>query len=301
MALKIIHITDLHDGHPKNDGLLVQELGRLARLARLSPDDQAVLVVTGDIIDFPDADLLLHASQLLRQFQELSGLPVVVVPGNHDMEENRLRPGFMKTPLGWKAQKEAFAKAFAWTVRPAGSPVLETIHPPMTTVPGVYYRVDRAVDEHGRCIFLVGLDSVAVDAFFAEGRLGEEQIDRLRQDLSDLSRKSPDSRIVVHLHHSPVDTSLAMSLSDATAFSDALRDSGAQIDMLLFGHTHNGRCYEFEPFRGTDFVLDIPVVLDGGCLNPEVSPVTKILDGYNYLRSFRVVDPWGFPTFARLA
>jgi DNA repair exonuclease SbcCD nuclease subunit len=300
MSLKILHITDIHDGHPKNDGMFVHALDELETFSRLSGDDTAILVITGDIIDFPDRKRLHRASDLLRKFQKRTNIPVVVVPGNHDMEENRLRRGFMQTPGGWKAQKDAFAKAFEWTVRPSGSATLETMHPPMSTVPGVYYRVDRAIDEKGRVLFLVGLDTVAEDAFFAEGRLGEEQISRLRQDLSGLARERPDSRIFLHMHHSPVDTSFAMSLSDAAPLSDAIRDSGARVDGLLFGHTHNGRVYEGAPFRGAASPLDIPVALDGGCLNPAVSPLAKWFDG-PYFHAFRVLDPWEFPTFARLA
>lgn len=300
MALKIIHITDLHDGHPKNKGLLIRELGRLRELARLFADDRFVLVVTGDIIDYPDAKLLHGASELLRKFEESSGIPVVVVPGNHDLEENRLRRGFMKTPGGWKSQKESFAKEFAWTVRTDGSSsILETVHPPMTTVREVYYRVDRVVDGD-RILYLLGLDTVAEDAFFAEGRLGGSQISRLRQDLSNIRRDRPDARILVHMHHNPVDTSFAMSLADATPLSDAIRDSGARVDVLLFGHTHNGRVYEDAPFRRAPSPLGIPVALDGGCLNPAVSPLAKWFDG-PYQRAFRVLDPWGFPTFEKLA
>jgi 3',5'-cyclic AMP phosphodiesterase CpdA len=300
MALKILHITDIHDGHPKNDGLFVRALDELETYSRLLGNDRAILVVTGDIIDYPQGKRLQRAADLLRRFQERTDVPVVVVPGNHDMEENRIRPGFMKTPGGWKAQKESFAKAFEWTVRPAGSATLETVHPPMTTVSGVYYRVDRAVDVDGRILHLVGLDTVAEDAFFAEGRLGEVQISRLRQDLSILAGSGPESRTILHMHHSPVDTSFAMSLSDAAPLSDAIRESGARVDALLFGHTHNGRVYEREPFRGAESPLDIPVALDGGCLNPAVSPLAKWFDG-PYFRAFRVVDPWGFPTFAKLA
>jgi hypothetical protein len=81
MALKILHITDLHDGHPKNERVLVQELAKLKELAGLSPQDQAILVVTGGIIDYPNVDLLTHTSGLLRGFQEISGIPVVVDGG----------------------------------------------------------------------------------------------------------------------------------------------------------------------------------------------------------------------------
>lgn len=300
MALKIIHITDLHVGHPKNAGLLDQTLAGLPASAGIGPDDQALLLVTGDIIDFPEPGPLADASRTLKAFQDRTGIPVVVNPGNHDMEDARIGTDFMGTPLGWAGQKKAFAEAFSWTVRPLGSPFLETVHPPMTTVHGTYYRVDRARDKDGHVVHLVGLDSVAEDAFFAGGILGKAQLERLTADLSDISHLDPAAQLVVHLHHSPVFSFPGMNLTDAPALSHALARSGARVDYLVFGHTHNGHAHQGEHFHDTREILKIPSVLDGGCLNPQVGPVIRVLakiERRTPVRAFRVLDPWGNPKY----
>jgi len=303
MALKIIHITDLHVGHPLNAGLLDQLLAGLPAATGLGADDQIILLVTGDIIDFPEPGPLAEASQALKAFQDRTGIPVVVNPGNHDMEDARIGKDFMGTPLGWAGQKKAFAEAFAWTVRPLGSPLLETVYTPMNTVAGTYYRVDRAQDRDGRVLHLVGLDSVAEDALFAGGSLGKAQLERLASDLAAISHLDAAARTVIHLHHSPVFGFPGMTLTDAPALSHAIARSGAHVDFLVFGHTHNGLAHANEHFHDTKEVLGIPAVLDGGCLNPNVGPVIRVLakiEGRTPVRAFRVLDPWGEPRYRDL-
>jgi 3',5'-cyclic AMP phosphodiesterase CpdA len=298
LPFKILHLTDLHDGHPENDGLLSRELDQLPANAGLAPDDRAILLVTGDVIDFPDAGLLERSSSLLRGFQDRTGIPVVVVPGNHDMEDYRFGLDYLQTPGGWNAQKRAFAEAFAWTVRPEGSPLLETLHAPMETVPGCSYRIDRARDDRGRELLFVGLDTVAEDAAFAGGILGAGQLARLEQDLSELAGRDASSRLVLHLHHSPVIGWPGMALRDARELSEVIHRSGARIDFLLFGHTHEGLAHDREPFHGTGRHLGIPHALDGGCLNPDVGPVLRFaewLEGSRPRRAFRVIQPWDEP------
>ena len=109
-SVRLLHLTDLHlrwhqPGSAKQPERLSREmpavLERLgARLAEFEPD---VLVVTGDLLDVPDEVIdgslddeaaLLEAAdaaeadyRIMRDWFVGTGLPYVVIPGNHDLDE----------------------------------------------------------------------------------------------------------------------------------------------------------------------------------------------------------------------
>jgi len=106
---RLLHFTDMHlrwhqTGSAADPRRLSRDmpaaLDRLAdRIRQLTPD---VLVLSGDLLDMPDevieggtpderphAEWMAHAAadfQLVRDWFEATGVPYVVVPGNHDHE-----------------------------------------------------------------------------------------------------------------------------------------------------------------------------------------------------------------------
>jgi 3',5'-cyclic AMP phosphodiesterase CpdA len=75
VAVRILHVSDLHMGK-REDGALERALGGLA--ARLAPD---LIVATGDLTHRGRRAQHERAAGLLRSL----GPPVVAVPGNHDI------------------------------------------------------------------------------------------------------------------------------------------------------------------------------------------------------------------------
>lgn len=305
-ALRLIHLTDFHVGTADNGVRLAQLLDHLAGPGREQLGERCVVVVSGDMAHTPDLAFLEEASRLLKAFQERTCLPVLVVPGNHEMEEYDL-PRVGHTPGSWKGQKRRFAKLFEWSVhRPGAHPWLETRTVPMEGLKDLYYRIDIARGSQGQKLVLVGLDSLAQDAFLAKGRLGEEQLDALTTDLTILRAQEGDAaKFCLYLHHSPVYHFPGMTLADSEAFDRALKSAAIGIDALLFGHTHKGARTRNAAFLGAEEPCGIPVVLDGGCLNPEVLTLSErlgeLLGADANRRAYRIVDLWASPRVRELS
>ncbi len=85
----------------------------------------------------------------------------------------------------------------------------------------------------------------------SEGELGKKQTDKLAK-LMVSKRVKACAKKVVYLHHHPFDPELFHHLKDAPALGRAIR--GNRVDLLLFGHNHDGlvwneewgipRCYD---------------------------------------------------------
>lgn len=297
---RILHLTDFHVGTADNGARLKSLLDHLAGPGREQLGERCVVVVSGDMAHTPEPKHLEEASRLLQAFQQSTGLPVLVVPGNHEMEEYDL-PRIGHTPGSWKSQKRRFAKIFAWAVyRPGAHPWLETRTVPMEGLPDLYYRIDIAHGAAGETLALFGLDSLAEDALLAKGRLGEEQLAALTTDLIVTRAQTGEAaKICLYLHHSPVYHFPGMTLSDAKEFDQALQSADVGIDALLFGHTHKGERHRHPIFLGAEDPCGIPVVLDGGCLEPGTLTLSErlgeLLGADANRRAYRIVDLWTSP------
>ncbi|WP_419658831.1 metallophosphoesterase family protein [Desulfosarcina variabilis] len=85
----------------------------------------------------------------------------------------------------------------------------------------------------------------------AQGKIGNPQMIRLKNMLESEEVKNASAR-VIYLHHHPFDPKANMQLHDADRLKKAL--GGRNVDILLFGHNHNGwkwngwwnieRCYD---------------------------------------------------------
>lgn len=242
--MNIIHISDTHIGSgnaAERFGRVIDDIHR--HIER--NDGDWVVVHTGDLID---REAPTESSAGLALLQRLSEgaqrrLPVLLVPGNHD--------------YGWswhidRSRAAQFRATFAHYLfgdQPAQFPTVRTV---------------------GDCVF-IGLDSSAAEfgilkGFFAEGELGEAQLNRLNDILDDPSLQSLTK--VVFLHHHPFIDSYSvrpdwgdrnflakayqwygrsrLRLKDANSLLQILRD---RIDLMLFGHKHYGLDHRFEAQR----------------------------------------------------
>ncbi len=172
-------------------------------LARQSPDH---IAVTGDlaIVSTP------AEWQSCRAWLQELGPPdhVSLVPGNHDAYTRRAIPG----------------TALAWREYMAGDPD--------TSAHGGFPYLRRRGP-----LAIVGCSSaIATAPFMATGRIGHEQIERLRPLLKALGDEGLFR--VVLVHHTPVRTSgdRYRRMTDAGAFRELLADAGAEV--VLHGHEH---------------------------------------------------------------
>lgn len=192
----------------------------LADLAEQAPDQ---VVVTGDLTNVA----LESEFAAARAWLERIGGPerVFAIPGNHD--------AYVRVPRerSWDLWDPFIASDDA-----EGQPV---------AFPTLRVRGPAA---------LVGLCSALPTApFFASGRLGEAQLERLEKLLAGLA-DSPLCRIVL-VHHPPTAGAVSRrrALSDAAALRAVLGRTGA--DLVLHGHAHRLLIDEVAGPRGR-----IPVV-----------------------------------------
>jgi len=96
--VRIVHLTDIHlrgalPGRPAVTNRLSRRMGTLLERAaeRIAGERADLLVVSGDLVDFPgDAELLAAAEEdleLIRRILDGIGTPYAVVHGNHDPRE----------------------------------------------------------------------------------------------------------------------------------------------------------------------------------------------------------------------
>ena len=248
--MQIIHLSDTHIGHPHS-------LERCERLldaleARFGHAPRPWLIHTGDLTDRADATLRRQARRWLGQLREC-GYPLRLCPGNHDVG------GFWRVDVDAAA---AFADELADHLFAGGTPQFPVLTECEDTV-------------------LLGLDSNAGElswwhGWWAEGQLGEPQLQRLRALLTRLD--GDPRRVLVYLHHHPFIYGYSVApdvgdghllghwlsrrtrafrrLKDAYSLLEALRD---RADMLLFGHHHHGLDCSGDSRR-----YGIPLALDAG-------------------------------------
>lgn len=207
---KIIHLSDLHIGY-QNCALQFNTLVDSIIFTK-TPASDYVVVVTGDLVD--DANVQSSYSQAKHYLDKLkqAGFTVLVVPGNHDYG------------TGMWASKE-YVSVFK-----------ETFFNDVTVS---YPKLDIIED-----IAFIGLDSMAEeldwpDNLFAEGELGQSQLQRLK-DLLNQPHVKECVKKVVYLHHHPFDPQPFHQLKDSENLKQIIE---GRIDALLFGHNHAGKVW----------------------------------------------------------
>lgn len=190
--IRILHISDLHFGPP-----YVPRVGEaLLRIApELNPD---VIVASGDFTQRAKAKQFAQAREFLDQ---LPSVPIVTVPGNHDVPLYRVAER-VRRPLDLYRQY---------------------ISPELNTVT----KVKDAV--------IVGLDSTAPRSAISNGRLHMDQLAFCDQAFAEATE---DIQIVVaHHHFAPApDTLSDRSMPKARRAIGRFVEQG--VEMVLGGHLH---------------------------------------------------------------
>ncbi len=208
---KIIHLSDIHMGY-KDMGTRFD--GIVARMIFHSHlGNHCTVVITGDMVeDAAKEGSYEEACSQLSRLKE-AGFRVLTVPGNHDYGS-----GVLGDPKYVEKYKQYFYGDSSVT----------------------YPKLDLIGDTA-----FVGLDSMAeelhwYDRVFAEGELGDKQLERLKNMLdSDPVRKADWT--VVYLHHHPFHPTPLHQLKDSDKLGYVLTQY--KIDALLFGHNHEGQVW----------------------------------------------------------
>lgn len=250
---KIIHLSDLHVGY----GDCGERFQCIADniIFEKQPASNYVIVITGDLVEKATDPSNYEETRLYIGKLEQAGFTVLVAPGNHD---------YGTGAFGSKDYVARFKEVFF------GDKKVQ------------YPKVD-VLDE----VAFIGLDSMAeelhwYDRLFAQGELGQPQLERLEAILAG-SAVRDCSKVVVYLHHHPFDPRLFHELKDSADLGKVLRENG-RVDALLYGHNHAGkkrngtwsikRCYDAGTatqkegncgyHRVIDFDRDARLDYDGG-------------------------------------
>lgn len=226
-------------------------------LRRQAPDHTAI---TGDLINISLPAEFAAAAKWL----ETVGTPdhVTVIPGNHDAYVD----------LPWR-QSLALWAPYMRGARLAG--LSEGLPTHVEDFPFI-----RRLGP----IALIGTSTaVPMPPFIAAGRLGQNQLLRLRDQLKQLGNEGLFR--VVLIHHPPFGGGAykRKSLLDAQAFQDVLADAGAEL--VLHGHTHVSGLGRLAAPNGPIPVIGVPsasAVADGH----------KDPSRYHLYRISRGMDSW---------
>ena len=209
---KIIHLSDLHIGHKRQD-LAKRFEGIVQSIIFVKePAENYVIVITGDVADKATDPSNHESAQKHIEQLKSNGFTVLVAPGNHDYGTG--------TKANRKYQKK-FKEMF------------------YNDAECTFPRLD-IIDE----IAFIGLDSMeeelnTFDKLGANGELGIDQRKRLDSMLGQENVINCKYR-VVYLHHHPFDPWVLHELKDSKELGDIIKKH-SNIDAILFGHNHHFR------------------------------------------------------------
>ena len=200
MATRILHVSDLHFG-ARDDPILEQALGGL--LDRIAPE---LVIASGDLTNRGTRDQHERAARFLRSF----GLPVLAVPGNHDVPYTF--PARFTTP--WQIFEREW----------------ETTEPTYV----------------GSHVHVVGINSVRPWRH-QSGGVSDAQLARAT---ARLGQAAPGSLRVAVLHHQMIGApwrTRKKPVARRNHVLAALVDSGAEL--IMGGHIHQGAVSERHEFE----------------------------------------------------
>lgn len=217
--ITILHISDLHFGPP-----YFRRVGDALRTVAhtLVPD---VIVASGDFTQRAKEEQFIEARAYL---DSLPPVPIVVVPGNHDVPLYRVF--------------ERIFEPYRWYQR--------HIHEELDHV----VRIDGAV--------FVALNSTAPLRAITNGRIGSGQLEFARNALADVPAGTLKV-VVAHHHFAPApDYEGGQVMPRAKRAIDVFTD--LEVDMILGGHLHRGYIgNSLDLYPGTDRVHGITIVQSG--------------------------------------
>ncbi len=167
------------------------------------------LVITGDLTHVGTARECDEAAHWLREVS--TGLPLTLIPGNHDCY----------APASWP---DTLGK---WAGFMAGDD-------PVVPVPG--FNSFPALRRRGP-VAIIGLSSAVPSLpFFATGTLGAAQLQKLEQLLIEAVGAGLFRLVLVHHPPLPAPLDRRRALTDATGLQQVLKRAGAEL--ILHGHSH---------------------------------------------------------------
>ena len=224
---KIIHLSDLHYGWKKRANKALKNIVASICFEK-EPAFNYVVVITGDLVNNANKSALYPAVQQQLEILKQKGFEVLVIPGNHDYGNGL-------------SGKKKFVQQFKATFFKN-----EDIQ---------YPKVDISYDpaspaDPADAIAFIGLDTMAeelgfLDHLWAEGELGEQQLERFDAVLANAEIKQCGKR-VLYMHHHPFDPYLGHQLKDSKKLEQVIAahfQKGTTIDALLYGHNHRGKSH----------------------------------------------------------
>ena len=210
MTTRILHISDLHFGSPF---VPVVAEALLASIPSLAPD---AIVVSGDLTQRAKREQFLQARKF---FDKFSDIPMLVIPGNHDVPLWRVFERLIKPHALYRE-----------IVSPDLNPVLQIGN-----------------------VVLVGLDSTAPRRSLSNGRIYLDQLRHCEESLAAVPEGM--TRIVVaHHHFAPGhDRVLDIPMPQAQRAIDCFVEQ--RVEMILGGHLHRsyiGNSLDFFPGHHRD-------------------------------------------------
>lgn len=217
--ITILHVSDLHFGPP-----YVPAVGEAVRTAAhaLGPD---VIVASGDFTQRAKEEQFIQARAYL---DTLPDVPVIVVPGNHDVPLYRV---FERVFSPYRHYRAHISDRLDYVVR-----------------------IDGAV--------FVALNSTSPLRAITNGRIGRDQLEFARSAFADAPVGA--LRVVVaHHHFAPApDYEGGQVMPRAKRAIDVFTD--LEVDMILGGHLHRGYIgNSLDLYPGPDRVHGITIVQSG--------------------------------------
>ena len=225
--MKVVHITDFH--LPAPGTMLAMWSPQEATIDAWSRVDTALkaaveqkpdaVVITGDLLDRSNTDphrSMELVAEKLNAFTKDHQIPVVTIPGNHDLRTPELLGGHQLWPTTPTTS----------TSNGHGS----QIHLPMTTT------VLRGTD--ATLLRIIGLDSCGENQ--TPGWITQQHL----QDLNaELGREFHGLTLIL-VHHPPTDAPVACMkgkhLANSEELAQTLTSNRMQVDAILCGHFHHG-------------------------------------------------------------
>lgn len=225
MSARILQISDLHIGEgeeeDKNFDLIVEDI--IEKGKGKWESNKPLILITGDIVNDGEEVQFIHARNYLYRLSN-AGFKLRLIPGNHDYGKNG---------------NDANEKSFDLYKKYFGH--FHEMEYPLFELPG-----DQSpLNGH----FFVGLNSMEVftASNFAEGRLGEIQINKVCEFLETHKNRPQNQKMIVCLHHHPfifpddglfrrIGEHFGHRLEDGKDFMERIKE--LKVDMLLFGHEH---------------------------------------------------------------
>ena len=212
--LEILHVSDLHFGKSaKQDRKATALLKGISRQFPFTGPHNRYLLVTGDITDHGRKSEYELAMQALSPFTGR----VFVTPGNHDYGSFS---GITYSERKARHFDDPFAKTLGFE------------HPFFDKK--VFVQELQGPPGHSALV-IIGLNSCAKKGVFdfAQGEVGKNQLNELKQVLAQYGTEMPKLLFLHHIPNKDAEYEFVMTLRD---WEDLMAIVGGRVDVLAFGH-----------------------------------------------------------------